>query len=384
MRTAALLLAMAATLGACMPRQGVDQQATNRSIDLHTSRNSLDWAGTYEGVLPCADCPGIRTTLTLRSDDSFELSSVYLERQVPPRTERGQFTWAAGGNAITLDARAGGQQFAVGEGSLTQLDMNGAPSGPSSANRVLKRVGPAATATSPAEPGAQGVLQAHRWTLESAVDGQGRRIERLQAGAGRTYVFTFAQTRINIEGGCNRLFGPFQIDADGRLKVDRLASTMMACEPAAMQADSALSDLLAQPMKVDLATAARPALRLVSATGETLVLSGQLTPEARYGAPTLVFLEVAAQPVECSRPPAGSTKCLQVRERRYDDQGLVVGTPGPWLPLQESIEGFTHQAGVRSVLRVKRFQRSGAAGAGAGQSFVYVLDLIVESELVKP
>ena len=36
----------------------------------HNSRNSLDWAGIYEGVLPCADCPGIQTRLTLSRDES--------------------------------------------------------------------------------------------------------------------------------------------------------------------------------------------------------------------------------------------------------------------------------------------------------------------------
>ncbi|HSH50375.1 MAG TPA: copper resistance protein NlpE N-terminal domain-containing protein, partial [Bacteroidales bacterium] len=29
--------------------------------DMHTSEISLDWQGTYKGVLPCADCPGIET-----------------------------------------------------------------------------------------------------------------------------------------------------------------------------------------------------------------------------------------------------------------------------------------------------------------------------------
>src|SRR5262249_20486174 len=41
--------------------------------DIHNSRNSLDWAGTYEGVLPCADCLGTKTRLTLNHDDSYRL-----------------------------------------------------------------------------------------------------------------------------------------------------------------------------------------------------------------------------------------------------------------------------------------------------------------------
>ena len=35
--------------------------------DEHNAQNSLDWAGTYEATLPCADCPGIKTTVVLKS-----------------------------------------------------------------------------------------------------------------------------------------------------------------------------------------------------------------------------------------------------------------------------------------------------------------------------
>jgi hypothetical protein len=50
-------------------------------------------------------------------------------------------------------------------------------------------------------------------------------------------------------------------------------------------------------------------------------------------------------------------RCLQYRERHYNDKGPVVGTPGEWKPLTVSIEGFTHREGARNVLRVKQFQR---------------------------
>ena len=58
---------------------------------------------------------------------------------------------------------------------------------------------------------------------------------------------------------------------------------------------------------------------------------------------------------------------------------LVVGTPGEWQPFYDPIEGYTHQPGVRNVLRLKRFERGASAG---GSPFVFVLDLVVESEVV--
>ncbi len=106
----------------------------------HSSRNAVDWAGTYEGVTPCADCPGIRLRLTLMQDGRYELSTQYLERQLAPTTVRGSFSWNAAGNSITLDAAGGSQQFRVGEGRLLQMNRDGTAPAWDTPNRVLKRV----------------------------------------------------------------------------------------------------------------------------------------------------------------------------------------------------------------------------------------------------
>jgi len=371
MRTLLSLFALALALTACMPRQDtVGRPAVNNPDPAHSSRNSLDWAGVYEGVLPCASCPGIQTRLMLNRDESYELSTLYLDRDKAPRIVRGRFSWQPGGNAITLDAQQGGQQFMVGEGRLAQVDVGAAPTWPQPPNRVLKLVSTAA------EAGMQRTLEAHRWTLTAATGAQGQRIDGLPAGAGRPIFFSFAEGRLNIEGGCNRSFGGYQIDAGSRLKLGRMASTMMACEPAAMKIDAVLSGLLAEPVKIELAPGTEPVLRLITAANTTLSFRGQLTPEARYGPPTRVFIEVAAQTVACNNPINGATACIQVRERRFDEQGLVVGKPGAWQPFFDSIEGYTHQPGVSNMLRLKRFERGASA---AGRPFVYVLDLQVES-----
>ena len=47
-----------------------------------------------------------------------------------------------------------------------------------------------------------------------------------------------------------------------------------------------------------------------------------------------------------------------------------------------SIEGYKHTPGVKNVVRLKRFQRA-SAPADASKT-VYVLDLVVQSETVKP
>jgi uncharacterized lipoprotein NlpE involved in copper resistance len=130
------VLLLAVALGGCMPRAEAPASAT-APVDGHNSRNSLDWAGTYEGVLPCADCPGIKTRLVLNSDGRFDLSTQYLERQVAPQTASGRFNWNSAGSTITLDAAGWGQQYRVGEGRLLQLNRDGSAPPWDAPNRVL-------------------------------------------------------------------------------------------------------------------------------------------------------------------------------------------------------------------------------------------------------
>ena len=39
---------------------------------------NLNFCGTYEGILPAADCEGIRTALTLNNDNTYVLRSEYI------------------------------------------------------------------------------------------------------------------------------------------------------------------------------------------------------------------------------------------------------------------------------------------------------------------
>jgi heat shock protein HslJ len=355
----------AVSLSACM-----SVKPAPAPVDMHTSKNSLDWSGAYAGVLPCADCPGIKTRLTLNRDGSYELSQQYLERQPAPTTVRGSFSWNAAGNAVALDAAGAGQQFAVGEGRLTQLNRDGTRDASNPPSRVLTAV--------PLAKSLGQTLEDHLWTLESATDSQGRRIDAVSLPQKRPVVFGFTESRVSIQGTCNRLFGGYRINADGTFEVQQMASGMMACEPALMQGDTALVNLTSKPMKVELTPG--PTLRLSSAANGTLVLSGQMTPEARYGEPTRVFLEVAPQHVACNHPLMPDAKCLAVRERQFDAQGLRVGVPGEFQPMNERIEGFTHNVGERNVLRLKRFTRSPVPADAS--AYVYVLDLVVETETV--
>lgn len=105
-----------------VPAQATDTVTADAA---HNSRNSLNWAGTYSGVTPCADCLGIKTDMTLNSDNTYSLQEQYLEKEKTPRRFKGSFTWDEAKSVITLDAEGDHHKFKVMEGSLRILDKFG-------------------------------------------------------------------------------------------------------------------------------------------------------------------------------------------------------------------------------------------------------------------
>jgi Domain of unknown function (DUF4377) len=148
-----------------------------------------------------------------------------------------------------------------------------------------------------------------------------------------------------------------------------------------MAADAALTGLMGAPLELVLVKGPEPTLAMLAGSGEVLLLTGQQTLEARYGPGSTVFLEIGPQRLPCANGASPDGLCLQAREITFDDQGLRVGTPGEFQPFVGLIEGYTHTAGTRNVIRVKRFQSGGAQGDPAAA--VYVLDLVVESATVE-
>lgn len=91
----------------------------------HNSRNALDYEGVYAGTLPCADCPGIYTEITL-SGDRYTMKTVYQDEAEGENTfeESGTYSWDASGSRITLNTDPF-QQYQVGENLLFVLDSEG-------------------------------------------------------------------------------------------------------------------------------------------------------------------------------------------------------------------------------------------------------------------
>jgi hypothetical protein len=130
-------------------------------------------------------------------------------------------------------------------------------------------------------------------------------------------------------------------------------------------------------MQARVEAGAAPVLHLSTSAQQTLSFEGRRTLGSEHGAPTRVFLEVAAQRVPCTPALQPPTTCLQVRELRFDDQGLRIDPPGPWQAFYSEILGYTHVPGTSNVLRINRYTRQQSPADAS--KYVYELDLVVES-----
>lgn len=62
-------------------------------LDMHNTENSLDWSGVYKGILPCASCQEIRTTIILKDNNTFERTNIYITDKEETFVEQGTFSW---------------------------------------------------------------------------------------------------------------------------------------------------------------------------------------------------------------------------------------------------------------------------------------------------
>lgn len=259
--------------------------------------------------------------------------------------------------------------------SLLLAACNGNPAPAGNADDLAPAPAAAAALKTQAQLQAQR-LQGQHWKLHEATDANGRRIDALFVRADRPVTLDFNDGRLSVSNTCNRMGGSYALEG-GTLTVSRMASTEMACADAAVMAlDAAVGERLQGPVQASVADNGELSLR--TGKGDVLVFVPEATAETRFGGPgETVFLEVAARTRPCPHPLVKDKQCLQVREVRFDDKGLKQGEPGAFENFYDGIEGYTHEDGVRNVLRVKRF--SVANPPADASSRAYVLDMVVES-----
>jgi uncharacterized lipoprotein NlpE involved in copper resistance len=113
-------------LNSCKTKGGNTNQTQTENVD--ASETILEWEGAYSGVIPCADCAGIETKLSLNGDNTYQISRKYLEKDDEVFENQGTFVLDETGSIITLeglDKTEYPTMYKVGENQLLQLDLEG-------------------------------------------------------------------------------------------------------------------------------------------------------------------------------------------------------------------------------------------------------------------
>ncbi|KAB7769805.1 META and DUF4377 domain-containing protein [Xanthomonas maliensis] len=216
----------------------------------------------------------------------------------------------------------------------------------------------------------RGTLQARHWQLQHASDAHGSALQRLFVAGVPPLQLDFTDQRIQVSHTCNTLGAPYAL-AERQVQIGRVVSSKRACaEQRRMAQEQAASALLSGRFAVAMtADAEHSQLTLTRSDGTRLVFAGTPTSASQHGPGQTLLIEVAAATVPC--PDAPARRCLQLREQA---PASSAGEPA-WQIYDGRIEGFEHEDGIRTLLRVTRYPPA----PGQDAAPVYVLDQMLEA-----
>lgn len=121
-----LSVALAATLSNCTNKQKQAEQTTEPEVVIVEDETPA-YVGVYEGTLPCADCPGIKTVLTINADSTYRLTSEYLEKEDGFFEQQATYSLIHNGEVIEFFTPSTGEKFyyRILDGALAVSDEKG-------------------------------------------------------------------------------------------------------------------------------------------------------------------------------------------------------------------------------------------------------------------
>lgn len=138
-----------AVLSSCTEKKttanATDKDSTNVVDTTATDDNYVDLAavsGTYEGTLPAADCPGIKTVLTIKTDSTYQLQQDYIDKKNGHDEASGVFKVLDGKRLMLVRPSSGEQTYykVKDNNSIVMTDSLGVePEGETAKLYVLKK-----------------------------------------------------------------------------------------------------------------------------------------------------------------------------------------------------------------------------------------------------
>ncbi|MDO9046485.1 MAG: copper resistance protein NlpE [Methylobacter sp.] len=118
------------------------QQNTDHAAHANPIDKSQDFHGVFYGFLPCNDCNGIKTTLSLKQNNNYLLVTQQARESSREFYEKGKYSWNDKNHTVILTPlkeSATRQYLIENEGTLIQLNSDGVRMTGDSADRYILR-----------------------------------------------------------------------------------------------------------------------------------------------------------------------------------------------------------------------------------------------------
>ena len=184
-----------------------------------TLKNEMDssWYGIYKGTIPCADCEGINTKITLEKDGTFNRTTEYLGKSEQKYVDKGTYTKNNDSAVITLTFEDNTtQQYELSNAGLLHLDKNG--------NKIT---GDLADKYKLIKNKSNTNLEDKTWVL---IELLGKPIQAQENQKEISLIFVSTNGLLAGNDGCNRFKGEYELLEGNRFKSGPFSSTLMACE----------------------------------------------------------------------------------------------------------------------------------------------------------
>lgn len=115
-----LILCALAALAACSSgkkHEALPEPQSGGQQLLANARQSTVWQGTYQGILPCANCEGIATMLVLEPNGTYVMRTRQLGIDNKDRKYEGTYEWQ-GDSMVRLSGETQQKVFAVHDGYI--------------------------------------------------------------------------------------------------------------------------------------------------------------------------------------------------------------------------------------------------------------------------
>ncbi len=225
-------------------------------------------------------------------------------------------------------------------------------------------------------------LTNYYWQLQEAKDKQETPISVLFIQADKPIQIEFKKQSFNISNICNNINGIYFLK-EKEILFESIAATKKMCDEKLIALDDEISKYLQKTVTYNIASdKEKTFLTLNTYQGNTLKFIGIPTPETRFNSDgEIIYLEIAPQKTPCHKSGLSKKECFQVRQIYYDDKGIKTQKTTPWQDLDQNIEGFQFQSGIRNILRVKKYPIANSSEKTS--NFVYIFDMVIESENVQ-